>query len=68
MDWHGWRLSNDDDGFSVHVGNLPGRKKVALYAESDESFQMMAYFQSEDAAREFAEWMDRVMAEINKHQ
>ncbi len=66
--WHGWRLTDDAEGYSVQVGNLPGRKKVALYAEDDESFKVLAYFQSQDEATEFSAWLDRIMAEINKYR
>lgn len=63
-EWHGWRIKSDPDGYSVHVGNLPGRKRVALYAEDDESFKVLAYFQNEEAAEGFSAFMDRIMDAI----
>ncbi len=60
--WHGWRLSTDPNGYSVHIGHLPGRKSVTLYSEDDDTFHVLAYFQSEEMAHEMADWIDRMQA------
>ena len=65
--WHGWRMDGDPDGYSIHIGNLPGRKKVALYMEDDDHFKVLAYFQSDEAAEEMAEWVDRLQEAVNEN-
>ncbi len=67
MTWHGWRMANDSDGYSIHIGNLPGRKKVALYSEDDDHFTVLAYFQSDEAAEEMARWVDRLQEAVNEN-
>lgn len=64
-DWHGWRISDDPDGYSIHIGHIPGRKRVALYSEDDNYFKVLAYFQSEEAAQEMADWIDRMQDMMN---
>ncbi len=65
MTWHGWRISRDES-YSIHIGEVPGRKRIALYAEDDESFTVLAYFQNKEAAEEMAAWIERLSALINR--
>ena len=63
--WHGWRIATDPNGYSVHIGHLPGRKSVVLYSEDDDAFHVLTYFQSEEMAQEMADWIDRMQAAMN---
>lgn len=60
--FHGW--TRDDSSLaqtnrfpSLHVGQLPGRKGVALY-ESNGSVRVLAYFKDEAAALRTIELLD----------
>jgi hypothetical protein len=60
-DWHGWTTKNR----SLHVGYLPGRKQPALYMTIGGLLRPLAYFQTEDKAKEALSFMDDLV--YSKH-
>ena len=46
-DWHGWGFPNG----ALHIGHLPARKSVALYAMDGSRMWVLAYFRDETEAR-----------------
>lgn len=59
-DWHGWGVS-DQSVPSLHIGSLPGRRSVCLYATSPGTLEPLAYFRSEAAAKQALAILDRLM-------
>lgn len=57
-DWHGWGVQ----GKSLHVGPLPGRKQICLYFHEGSVIHAVAFFKTEDHAREVLQWLDTLAA------
>jgi hypothetical protein len=55
--WHGWRVGA---GKSIHVGPLPARKSVALYAAAGGRVDVLAYFRNEEDAERALALIDRL--------
>lgn len=55
--WHGWRL---DNGKTLGIGPLPGRKGVAIYYEFGQEFIPLGYFRSEEAAQQALKLLDEI--------
>ena len=55
--WHGWSRA----GTALHVGPLPGRKSIALYAIEGGVMHTLAYFSSEADAERAVEALDWIM-------
>lgn len=56
MDWWGWSETESKAG--LHIGPLPGRKRIALYGKRQGTIRALAYFRSEEHAREALELLD----------
>lgn len=62
-DWHGWSRGLQS-GRVLHIGPLPGRKRIALYTMDYRNGAVMyvhAYFRSEDEAHRALETLDWIM-------
>jgi hypothetical protein len=55
---HGWRVGAK----SIHVGELPGRKQACLYVQEGSVIRTLAFFATEEKAREALEMLDRLVA------
>lgn len=60
MSWHGWRVRDTN----LHVGPLPGRKQIVLYAmvNGGTTIRPLAYFRTEDDARTALNALDTLAA------
>jgi hypothetical protein len=50
--WHGFKITHVGGEESLHVGMLPGRKRVCLYRIAKNCFEPLAYFITERKAYE----------------
>lgn len=55
--WHGW----GGDGWSLHVGPLPGRKSVCLYSHIGSIVEPLAYFRDDESAFRALAMFDRIV-------
>lgn len=60
-EFHGWALTNER--WALHIGFLPGRKRVLLYLQDDAQgvIYSLASFTSEENARIALERFDRLI-------
>lgn len=50
-DWHGWsKHLGAHKGPALHIGNIPGRKRIALY-EANGELRVLAWFNTEGDAK-----------------
>lgn len=56
QDWHGWTVGD----VSVHVGPLPGRKSVCLYAVNGGALHTLAFFRTEYDAQSCLWFLDKL--------
>lgn len=56
QDWHGWRVGD----VTYNVGHYPTRKGVVLYRSRGIESEPVAYFRSEEQARDFLGWLDKL--------
>ena len=63
MELHGWGIKDllTGESESIHVGRLPGRKSVALYALNGSVLDVLAYFKSQTAAERALDILDRLI-------
>ena len=56
--WHGWSR----DGAALHIGRLPNRKRVALYARDSLKGDnyVIAYFKDEELALKAMKLIDKL--------
>lgn len=57
QEWHGWGMPPGNQ--ALHIGPVPGRKSVCLYAMDGSVMWTLAYFRDEEEAQ-------RAMAIIDK--
>lgn len=57
-DWHGWGIKGKVE--NLHIGPLPGRKGIAFYVLREATVSPLAYFVSEERAREALALIDRI--------
>lgn len=67
--WHGWKMEGDE--WALHVGELPGRKSVAVYrqrlnAENETEIDVLGYFRDAADAEWFRDWIDRLEDRVNR--
>ncbi len=60
MRWHGW--SKQGEALSLHIGHLPGRKSLCLYADYGGEIDALAYFPSEQHAIKALQMLDWLTA------
>ena len=48
--WYGFTIQHEGGEESLHIGNLPGRKRVCLYRVQGGVLESLAYFDSEAKA------------------
>lgn len=58
-EWHGWKRA-DGKGPSLHIGPLPGRSRIAMWLEDGGLLRTLAYFDSEEKARQAMEIIDEM--------
>lgn len=57
-EWHGWAVQ----GKALHVGSLPGRKQICLYFHEGSRIRTVAFFKTDEQAREVLQWLDTLAA------
>ena len=59
MNGHGYKLLLDDGRIlEYHVGDLPGRKRPALYRQDGAMLTPVAYFRDTDEAKRFLYFLE----------
>jgi hypothetical protein len=59
MNGHGYRVAHIDGRvFEYHVGDLPGRKRPALYRQDGGMLTPVAYFKDTDEAERFLYFLE----------
>jgi hypothetical protein len=48
--WYGFKIVHEGGEESLHIGNLPGRKRVCLYRTQGGVLESLAYFDTEAKA------------------
>jgi hypothetical protein len=56
--WHGWRRVGCA---ALHIGPLPGRKRIALYIDHGTWIETLAWFNGEWAARQVVQAIDELV-------
>jgi hypothetical protein len=59
VSWWGWRRS--DKGHALHIGELPGRKQIAIYCLNGANLQPLGYFVSVEAAEKARDMLDELI-------
>jgi len=52
-----------EDGKSIRVGSLPGRKKICVYEDSDDGVSVLAYCANHEMATKMLDWLNRLYEE-----
>lgn len=70
--WHGWSFYAGvlpSTCTAIHIGPLPGRKRIALYTQDkEEGVHILAWFDTEDRAERFLRWLDGFVDKSNYAQ
>lgn len=64
--WHGWKITDIKGARTLHVGRLPGRVGVALYAEWPDKGELLplAYFKNEESALFALQFIDQLARRV----
>ena len=48
------------EGDYIYIGNIPGRKQVCLYTETNGEIEILAFFKTPKQAQAALNWLDRL--------
>ena len=63
-EWHGWGFEDS----SIHIGPMPGRKSVCLYAVEGSVLSPLAYFRDTESATKALAMLDKLALAVAREE